>query len=74
MSNSLDPDLARQFVGPDLGPNCGQRLSADDTCKQRVTEGMVFRKVNYTVEFVLAYQIFLPFNKTFFQSQSIKHH
>ena len=31
MSNSLDPDQARHFVGPDLGPNCLQRLSADDT-------------------------------------------
>ena len=30
MSNSLDPDQARLFVGPDLGPNCLQRLSADD--------------------------------------------
>ena len=30
MSNSLDPDQARHFVGPDLGPNCLQRLSADN--------------------------------------------
>ena len=30
MSNSLDPDQARHSVGPDLGPNCLQRLSADD--------------------------------------------
>ena len=22
--NSLDPDQARQYVGPDLGPNCFQ--------------------------------------------------
>ena len=36
MSNSLDPDQARRFVGPDLGPNCLQRLSADDTGRQRV--------------------------------------
>ena len=36
MSNSLDPDLARQFVGPDLGPNCLPKLSADDTGRQRV--------------------------------------
>ena len=35
MSNSLDPDQAQHFVGPDLGPNCLQRLSADDT-RQRV--------------------------------------
>ena len=33
---SLDPDQARHFVGPDLGPNCLQRLSADDTSEQRV--------------------------------------
>ena len=30
VSNNLDPDQARHFVGPDLGPNCLQRLSADD--------------------------------------------
>ena len=29
VSNSLDPDQARHFVGPDLGPNCLQGLSAD---------------------------------------------
>ena len=30
-TNSLDPDRARHNVGPDLGPNCLQSLSADDT-------------------------------------------
>ena len=30
VSISLDPDQARRFVGPDLGPNCLQKLSADD--------------------------------------------
>ena len=33
MSNSLAPDQTRQNVGPDLEPNCLQRLSADDTSK-----------------------------------------
>ena len=33
MSNSFDPDQARHFVGPDLDPNCLQRLSADDTIR-----------------------------------------
>ena len=28
MSNSLDPNQAQHFVGPDLDPNCFQRLSA----------------------------------------------
>ena len=30
MSNSLDSNQARHFVGPDLDPNCLQRLSEDD--------------------------------------------
>ena len=30
---SLDPDQAQHVVGPDLGPNCSQRISADDTMK-----------------------------------------
>ena len=30
VSNSLDQDQARHFVGPDLGPNCLQGLSADN--------------------------------------------
>ena len=36
MSNSLDPDQARRFVGPDLGPNCLPRLTADVTGRQSV--------------------------------------
>ena len=36
VSNSLDPDQARLFVWHDLGPNCLQRLSAEDTSRQRV--------------------------------------
>ena len=31
VSNNLDLDQARQNVGPDLGPNCLQRLSAGVT-------------------------------------------
>ena len=34
VSNRLDPDQARHFVGPDLGPKCLQKLSADDTSRQ----------------------------------------
>ena len=30
VSNNLDPDQDRKNVGPDLGPNCLQRLSADE--------------------------------------------
>ena len=32
----MDPDQAPYFVGPDLGPKYLQRLSADDTSRQRV--------------------------------------
>ena len=30
VSNGLDPDRERHSIGPDLDPNCLQRLSADD--------------------------------------------
>ena len=33
VSDSLDPDQAHNIVGPDLGTNCLQRLSAYD-CQQ----------------------------------------
>ena len=36
MSNSFDPDQARHYVGPDLGPNCLRMLLTDDTSRQRV--------------------------------------
>ena len=36
MSNRLDPDQDRHSLGPDLGTNCLQKLSADNTSRQRV--------------------------------------
>ena len=36
VANSLDPDQARHFVGPELGPNCLQRLSAGNIRRQKV--------------------------------------
>ena len=39
MSDSLEPDKARQNDGPDLDPNCLQKLSADDTRRQKVNVG-----------------------------------
>ena len=42
MSNSLDPDHARHFVGPDLGPNNLQRLSADMAGKEINTKQLVY--------------------------------
>ena len=36
ISNSLDPDQAPYFVRPDLGTYCLQRISADNSSRQRV--------------------------------------
>ena len=41
MSKSLDPDKDRHCVGPDLGPNCLQSLSADN--KSRVGKERVMQ-------------------------------
>ena len=41
VSNSMDPDQARRFVGPDLGPNCLQRLSVDDTRSLRLNGSQI---------------------------------
>ena len=32
MPNGLNPDQEQSCFGPDLGPNCLQRLSADENC------------------------------------------
>ena len=34
LSNGLDPDQYRRSVGPDLGPNCLRRLTADDQIRR----------------------------------------
>ena len=44
VSNSLDPNLDRHSVGPDLGPNCLQRLSVGYkicSCSHRVKHDFV---------------------------------
>ena len=45
VSNSLDQDQARHFVGPGLGSNSLQRLrlSADDTSRQKVNSLVIIR-------------------------------
>ena len=35
MSNGLDPDQDRCYVGPDLGPKSLRRLLAGDKCRRR---------------------------------------
>ena len=48
VSNSLDQDLAILFVEPYLGPNCLQRLSADDTSRQRVKKTGILNKTGFS--------------------------
>ena len=37
----------QHFVGPDLGPNCLQRLSADDTSGLQYIKSFVSRGIGY---------------------------
>ena len=41
VSNIWDLDQTRSFIGPDLSPNCLQRLSADNTGRLRVISANV---------------------------------
>ena len=59
VSNSLDRDLDRLSVGPDLGPNCLQRLSADDmlnSCRLSFLGGLV---VTVSIETRFAFHILI---------------
>ena len=59
MSKSLDPPgQGRHFDEPDLGPNCLQRLSAEDTSRQRVNRGPKYN-LEY-VNIVMGYVHFCP--------------
>ena len=44
MSNGLDPDQDRRSVGPDLGPDCLQRLSADDKVAASISKELTADK------------------------------
>ena len=46
VSNSLGPDQDRRSVSPDLGPNCLQRLSADNPSRQKKTFLKLFMYLN----------------------------
>ena len=60
MSNSSDPDQARHFFQPDLGPNCLQRLSADNKShhQQGKSEGKVLSSVGMQILFFSLYHCF----------------
>ena len=44
VSNSLDPNHALHFVVPDLGSNCLQKLSADNTYRQNKYISVVYKE------------------------------
>ena len=48
MSNSLDLDQARQFVGPDLGLNCLKRLLADNTGRQKIKKNFITMQTSFS--------------------------
>ena len=50
MSKDLDPDKDKHCVGPDLGPNCLQRLSADNkSCHQQAKKKKLLFKETINV-------------------------
>ena len=54
MSNSLYPDQAQHFVGPDLGPDCLQRISArlssaDDIQKMPLSGEELFKRPDHQI-------------------------
>ena len=55
MSNGFDPDQDRQFVRPDLGQNCQQRLSAED--KKSSLARIRVKKISYQIAFVFVINV-----------------
>ena len=50
VSNSFDPHQVRHFVSPSLGPNCLQRLTADDTSRKRVNATVKIAKTENSLQ------------------------
>ena len=48
VSNRLDPDQARRFVGPDLGPTCLQLLNVSTDEKNDINAEMI-NKMHYFI-------------------------
>ena len=61
MSNSLDPDQVRRYVGPDLVPNCLQNLSADDISRQKdnkhVQLSIGIRQIKFRLNFNISMSV-----------------
>ena len=68
VSNRLEPDQARHFVRPDLGPSCLQRLSADDTRRRRPL--LIYWFICYSVN---THEQILVFIKSNSEADTTKH-
>ena len=65
MSNSLDPDHTQHTVGPGLGLNCLQRLSADDVTSSKENVNFACWVIFYDFFFLSSADIFQHY---FFQN------
>ena len=64
MSNGLNPDQDRRFVGPDPGPNCLQRLSAAYASTRKV-----LRRFLWQISFFWSVCLFvLMFDRNIFKN------
>ena len=61
VSNSLDPDPTRHFVGSDLGPKRLQRVSEDDTSRESVNNyhALLFFTSSHFLSILLVFVGFL---------------
>ena len=63
VSSNFDPDRIRCSVGPYLGPNCLQRLSADHKSRQK---GKIFYIISFSL---LVKGIIKPFKSVFLKKK-----
>ena len=66
VSNSLDPDQTRQNVGPDLGPNCLYRSSAENKSRPN---GQGVKYINNVL--ILPWLKFISFGSNLFHSAKV---
>ena len=65
-SNNLDPDQARHLVGPDLDPNCLQRLSEDNKGRYRWGKSKDSNTPSQVVVFNFPYLLKKSYKDAFF--------
>ena len=70
MSNSLNHDLARRFVMPDLGPNCLQRLLVG---RELMLASRLQQTTNYVIYFLFCVEIMLTILSINLIAKELKH-